>query len=60
MLYIRNRFSYNNFQSKRAKKMEKEYICGCGKAYGSYPAFSTHRKTKHNNTTVVGTKMPVQ
>ncbi len=40
--------------------MEKEYICGCGKAYGSYPAFSTHRKTKHNNTTVVGTKMPVQ
>ena len=29
--------------------MNSEYRCGCGRAYGSYPAFSTHRKTKHNN-----------
>ena len=40
--------------------MEKEYICGCGKAYGSYPAFSTHRKVKHNNINVEGTAIPSQ
>lgn len=40
--------------------MDKDYICGCGKAYGSYPAFSTHRKAKHNNVTVPGTQLPSQ
>lgn len=40
--------------------MEKEYICGCGKAYGSYPAFSTHRKLKHANQNVSGTNIPNQ
>ena len=40
--------------------MEKDYICGCGKAYGSYPAFSTHRKLKHNNHNVEGTIIPSQ
>lgn len=40
--------------------MEKDYICGCGKAYGSYPAFSTHRKNKHNNETIPGTIIPSQ
>ena len=42
------------------QKMEKDYICGCGKAYGSYPAFSTHRKVKHNNQNVEGTVIPSQ
>ena len=37
---------------------DNKYVCGCGKVYGSYPAFSTHRKTKHNNTTLPGTKVP--
>jgi hypothetical protein len=40
--------------------MDKDYICGCGKAYGSYPAFSTHRKAKHQNITVPGTVLPTQ
>ena len=35
-----------------------KYVCGCGKMYGSYPAFSTHRKTKHDNLTLPGTKVP--
>jgi hypothetical protein len=48
------------FESSYIVWMDKEYICGCGKAYGSYPAFSTHRKNKHNNETVPGTKMPSQ
>lgn len=40
--------------------MDKDYICGCGKAYGSYPAFSTHRKAKHQNITVPGSVLPTQ
>ena len=38
--------------------MDKTYICGCGKKYGSYPAYSTHRKLKHNNQVVEGTVLP--
>lgn len=29
-----------------------KYICGCGKTYTSYPAFSTHRKIKHDNINI--------
>lgn len=38
-----NRFDFD------ADCNENKYVCGCGKVYGSYPAFSTHRKSKHNN-----------
>lgn len=41
--------------------MEKtaiKYHCGCGKAYTSYPAYSMHKKHKHNNIAVPGTRLP--
>lgn len=34
------------------------YQCGCGKVYSSYPAFSTHKKQKHNNNNMPGTSIP--
>lgn len=33
----------------------RNYVCGCGKAYLSYPALYTHVKTKHNGTEPLGT-----
>lgn len=36
------------------------YQCGCGKSYTSYPAYSTHKKLKHNNQSVSGTLLPKQ
>jgi hypothetical protein len=35
-----------------------KYLCGCGKTYTSYPAFSTHRKMKHENINIEGTILP--
>lgn len=35
-----------------------KYQCGCGKAYASYPAYSTHKRLKHHNQPVRGTSLP--
>lgn len=35
-----------------------KYSCGCGKNYSSYPAFSTHKRQKHNNEEINGTSIP--
>lgn len=35
-----------------------KYQCGCGKAYTSYPAYSTHKRLKHHNQQVRGTNLP--
>lgn len=37
---------------------EGNYVCGCGKAYLSYPALYTHIKTKHDGITPSGTTQP--
>jgi len=29
--------------------IQRDYICGCGKTYLSYPALYTHIKTKHDS-----------
>jgi hypothetical protein len=34
------------------------YKCGCGKVYSSYPAFSNHKKNKHDNHNQPGTSIP--
>lgn len=36
--------------SRRSRKDEdgRDFLCGCGKRYLSYPALYTHIKTKHN------------
>lgn len=46
--------------TKKIKQKEdsKKYTCGCGKKYSSYPAYSTHRKSKHNNLHLEGTFIP--
>lgn len=38
----------------------QKYQCGCGKAYASYPAYSTHKRTKHHRQSVSGTHLPKQ
>jgi hypothetical protein len=47
--------SQSNQQQERSKKRRRprsaagarNYLCGCGKAYLSYPALYTHVKNKH-------------
>ena len=44
-------------QKRRSKNdcIGRDYVCGCGKTYLSYPALYTHIKTKHNGKTPEGT-----
>ena len=44
-------------QKRRSKNdcKGRDYQCGCGKTYLSYPALYTHIKTKHNGKTPDGT-----
>lgn len=57
----------NSLSSRRAQKHKRrskgdehgrDYTCGCGKSYLSYPALYTHIKTKHSGTTPTGTTAP--
>ena len=43
--------------SRRSRKDEegRDFMCGCGKRYLSYPALYTHIKTKHNGLQPEGT-----
>ena len=34
------------------------FQCGCGKTYTSYPAFSNHKKQKHDNQTPPNSILP--
>ena len=46
---------------KRRSKTDnhgRDFVCGCGKRYLSYPALYTHIKTKHSGATPSGTKVP--
>ena len=45
---------------RRSKKdkVNRDYICGCGKTYLSYPALYTHIKNKHNQMAPKGTIVP--
>ena len=51
-----------DWSSKKIKRRSKKdktgrnFICGCGKQYLSYPALYTHIKTKHNGVQPIGTK----
>lgn len=49
---------------KRKSKWEtvdqRNYVCGCGKPYLSYPALYTHIKNKHNKATPEGTTFDSQ
>ncbi|EGR28029.1 zinc carboxypeptidase family protein, putative [Ichthyophthirius multifiliis] len=42
----------------RADQTNRDYTCGCGKSYLSYPALYTHIKQKHEGKTPQGTKKP--
>ena len=43
---------------KRDDVMNRNYTCGCGKSYLSYPALYTHLKQKHDGKQPEGTKLP--
>ncbi len=47
---------------RRSKKdnAERNFICGCGKDYFSYPALYTHIKNKHNGEAPAGTTLEAQ
>jgi len=51
------KFPHKPKQKRRSKydPNGRDYVCGCGKTYLSYPALYTHLKTKHNNTIPDGT-----
>jgi hypothetical protein len=44
--------------SRRSRKDEegRDFLCGCGKRYLSYPALYTHIKTKHDGRQPEGTQ----
>ncbi len=51
----------NEYTSQKKKKRrprsaagERNYHCGCGKAYLSYPALYTHVKNKHEGVFPIG------
>ena len=49
-----------NKQTKQKRRSKndfygRDYLCGCGKTYLSYPALYTHIRTKHNGKTPEGT-----
>ena len=59
-------FYMNSDESKKKEKrrarndpQNRNYICGCGKSYLSYPALYTHQKAKHGQEKPPGTKTPV-
>jgi len=43
---------------KRDDLINRNYTCGCGKSYLSYPALYTHLKQKHNGKQPFGTILP--
>lgn len=54
--------SFDDDQDSQSKKKrrprssagERNYFCGCGKAYLSYPALYTHVKNKHDGIFPIG------
>lgn len=45
-----------NRRRSKKDKVGRNFTCGCGKEYLSYPALYTHIKTKHAGTQPEGTK----
>ena len=43
---------------KRDDLINRNYTCGCGKSYLSYPALYTHLKQKHDGKQPHGTILP--
>jgi hypothetical protein len=56
---LKGKDTFLNAKNKRRSKKDKvgrNYLCGCGKEYLSYPALYTHIKTKHDGVQPEGTK----
>lgn len=56
-LIIVKEYKNDGFVPRRSRKDEegRDFQCGCGKRYLSYPALYTHIKTKHNGHQPDGT-----
>ena len=52
----------SNRQKRRPRNecVNRDFTCGCGKSYLSYPALYTHVKTKHDGKFPEGTVNPSQ
>ena len=56
-VFIQTPVATPNKKKKRRPRSaagERNYICGCGKAYLSYPALYTHVKNKHEGVFPIG------
>lgn len=47
-----------NKRRSKKDKIGRNFLCGCGKQYLSYPALYTHIKTKHSSVEPPGTIKP--
>lgn len=53
-----DRFTFKRKRRSRNDNRGRDYKCGCGKMYLSYPALYTHVKTKHAGKTPCGSTGP--
>jgi len=53
--YGANALSKIDAKAKSKKDHKRDFHCGCGKSYLSYPALYTHIKTKHDGKNPEGT-----
>ena len=52
---VGNLFQKNKRRRSKKDKTGRNYFCGCGKDYLSYPALYTHIKNKHDSIPPEGT-----
>ena len=58
---LRDDYSESKVKHKRIANVpmsEKKNVCGCGKAYLSYPALYNHKVLQHNGETQIGSYFP--
>ena len=48
----------NKRRTREESTSDRNYTCGCGKSYLSYPALYLHLKNKHNGKPPAGTLLP--
>ena len=45
-------------RTRHESNIDRNYTCGCGKSYLSYPALYLHLKNKHDGKAPTGTLLP--
>ena len=61
LVYPKREASISNQKQRRRTRNDlfnRNFTCGCGKSYLSYPALYTHLKQKHEGKAPNGTSLP--